>query len=289
MTVSAQDVLVRASDDSLLVNAAGGVARAGSVGIGFSIAINDVDRDTPALIGNQATESGAGGSLAARGNLLLDAESSGTQGAFAVAGAAPAGPDDPDAVGGDGTQTNARDTGQQGKSGVGISGAATVNLVDDTTEAVLADLASVSVSGPGIGGVTLDRDGNGVPDKVVSLSRGLEARALNDTLVLAGAGALSVALDKSAGLAGAFTWNQVIKDTRAGIADTTIDVVGGWVNLGAENTGALWSLSAGGSGGDKVGVAGSISYSSIDNVTEVAIDDAEVDADSTVVLAACRT
>lgn len=282
--VTANDVLVQAQDDSLLVNVAGGVARSGSVGIGFSIAINDVDRETRALIGNRATESGSGGSLSAGGNLLLDAQASGTQGAFTVAGSGPAGKDDPNAKGGDGAKTNAKDTGQQGKSGVGISAAVSVNLVEDTTEAGIADLASVAVSGTGASSVAVDRDADGTADATVNLDRGLKARALNDTLALAGAGALTIAADKSAGLAGAFTWNELVKDTRATIADADVTVVGGGVNLDADNTGAMWSISAGGSAGDKVGVAGSVSYSTVDNVTEAAIDNASVDADSTVVL-----
>lgn len=286
VAMTANDVLVQAQDDSLLVNVAGGVARSGSVGIGFSIAINDVDRETRALIGNRNTESGSGGSLSASGNLLLDAEASGTQGAFTVAGSGPAGQDDPDAKGGDGSGTEKPkgDTGQQGKSGVGISAAVSINLVEDTTEAGIADLASVSVSGTGASSVAVDRDGDGTAEATVSLDRGLKARALNSTLALAGAGALTIATDKSAGLAGAFTWNQLVKDTRASIADATVTVVGGGVSLDADNTGAMWSISAGGSAGDKVGIAGSVSYSNVDNVTEAAIDNASVDADSTVVL-----
>ncbi|GEM_PF-3017291 len=289
VAVTANDVLIQAEDDSLLINVAGGVARSGSVGIGFSIAINDMDRETRALIGNQATESGSGGSLTASGNLLLDAEASGTQGAFTVAGSGQAGQDDPKAKGGDGAKTNAKDSGQQGKSGVGISASVSINLVADITEASIADLTSVTVSGTAASSVAVDRDGDGTADATVNLDRGIKARALNDTLALAGAGSLTVALDKSAGLAGAFTWNQLVKDTRATIADATVTVVGGGVTLDAENSKAMWSISASGAGGDKVGIAGSVAYSNIDNVTEAAIDNANVDADSTAVLDARDT
>lgn len=283
-SLDARDVLVRATDDSLLINVAGGVARSGSVGIGFSVAINELDREVRAIIGNRATESALGGTLTASGNVLLDAHASGTQGAFTVAGSGPAGADDPNATGGDGTQTNAKDSGQQGKSGVGISAAASVNLVNDTTAAGIADLASVTVSGGAPSSVEVDRDYDGVAETTISLARGLTAQAKNDTLELAVAGGLTVALDKSAGLAGAFTWNQLVKDTRATLSDATVTVNNGGVNLDAENTKAMWSVSASGAGGDKVGVAGSVSYSSIDNVTEAAIENANVDADSTVVL-----
>lgn len=286
VSVGANDVLVKASDDSMLINAAGGVARSQSVGIGFSVAINDVDRDTLAIIGNRATETGSGGSLTTSGNLLLDAHATGFQGAFAVAGAGPAAKEDAAAKGGDGSKTNAKDSGQQGKSGVGISAAATVNLVNDTTTASISDLASVTVSGTGDSSVGVDKDGDGTADSTITLTKGLTAKARNKALAIAGAGALTVAVDKSAGLAGAFTWNQLVKDTRATIKGTTVTVNNGGVNLDAENIGAMWSISASGSGGDKVGIAGSVAYSTIDNVTEAAIDNAQVDADSTVVLAA---
>ncbi|MEW5769761.1 MAG: hypothetical protein AB1831_05285 [Pseudomonadota bacterium] len=288
--MSANDVLVKAQDDSLVINVAGGVARSQSVGIGFSVAINELDREVRAIIGNRVTESASGGTLSASGNLLLDAHAGGTQGAFTVAGSGPsANESDEGKTGGDGSKTNAKDTGQQGKSGVGISGAASVNLVNDTTAAGINHLASVTVSGAGASAVTVDKDADGTAETTVDLARGLTAQAKNDALIIAGAGALTVATDKSAGLAGAFTWNELVKDTRATIADTSVTVHNGGVNLDAENAKAMWSISAGGAAGDKVGIAGSVSYSTIDNVTEAAIDDANVDADSTVVLDADDT
>lgn len=297
--LTANDVLVHAQDDSLMINVAGGVARSESVGIGFSVAINELDREVRALIGNRATETGVGGTLTASGNLLLNADADGTLGAVTVAGSGPAGGDDTKAKGGDGKKTNVKDKGEQGKSGVGISGAASVNQINDITVAELKDLSKVMIFGPGASALAVDKDADGTTDETVSLARGLVVRARNDSLAIAGAGSLTVALDKSAGLAGAFTWNELVKDTRASVSalfddplDTTdgkVTVVGGGVNLDAENTGALWSISASGSGGDKVGIAGSVSYSTIDNVTEAAIDNAQVDADATVVLAADDT
>ncbi|MCA1979654.1 MAG: leukotoxin LktA family filamentous adhesin, partial [Thiobacillus sp.] len=287
VNITAGDVLVQALDDSLFINAAGGVARSQSVGIGFSVAINDIDRETRALVGNRAGETGSGGSLAASGNLVLDAESSGTVGVFSVAGSGPsANEDDAGKTGGDGTKTNAQDTGEQGKSGVGISGAASVNLVRNTTEARLGELASAQIAGPVASLVGVDLDADGTAERQVFLTPGVKALAMDDNLILAGAGSLTVANGKSAGLAGAFTWNQLEKDTRANIADTTVTVATGGVSLDARNNGALWSISAGGAGGDKVGIAGSVSYSTIDNLTDAAIDNAGVDAGSSVNLAA---
>ncbi len=293
-SLAADDVLVRAADDSLIINVAGGVARSQSVGIGFSVAINDLDREVRALIGNRTTETGVGGSLTASGNLLLDAEADGTLGAFTVAGSGPAGGDDSKAKGGDGKKTNVKDKGEQGKSGVGISGAASVNEIIDTTAAELKDLAKVTVSGPGASAVEVDKDADGTADETVNLARGLDVRARNASLAIAGAGSLTVASGKSGGLAGAFTWNELVKDTRATITglyddplnpdDGKVTVVGGGVNVDAENTGAMWSISAGAAGASKIGVAGSVAYSNVDNVTDAAIENANVDADGAVTL-----
>ncbi len=283
-SMTANDVLVKAADDSLVINVGGGVGRSQSVGVGLSVAINELDREVRAIVGNRAGETATGGTMTLSGNLLVDAHAGSTQGAFTVAGSGPSGQEKDDAKGGDGKKSNAKDGGQQGKSGVGISGAAAVNLINDTTAATIADLNTITVSGSAASSVAVDKDGDGTADETVNLAKGLTEKAKNDALVLAGAGSLTVAQDKSAGLAGAFTWNELVKDTRATLSDATVTVHNGAVNLDADNTGAMWSISAGGAVAGKVGIAGSVSYSTIDNVTEAAIDNADVDADSTVVL-----
>jgi hypothetical protein len=52
--------LVVADDDSLIFNLTGGVTKSQSVGIGFSTGINNITRNTQALIGNEATSIGDG-------------------------------------------------------------------------------------------------------------------------------------------------------------------------------------------------------------------------------------
>jgi filamentous hemagglutinin family protein len=283
--MQANDVLVKAKDDSLVINAAGGVARSQSVGIGFSVALNLLDSETLAIIGNRVGETATGGTLNASGDLQVMAERSGVLGAFAVAGSGPSSnEEDTGKTGGDGSKTNSADSGEQGKSGVGISGAASVNIINDTTTARIANLTSVHVSGVGASSLGVDWNLDGTVDETVALDQGLADKASNLALDLAGAGALTVATDKSAGLAGAFTWNQLVKDTRAQIADTSLTVVNGGINLDSNNSGDLWSISASGSAGDKVGIAGSVSYSTIDNVTEASLSDSGASADSSIVL-----
>ncbi|MCR6666707.1 MAG: leukotoxin LktA family filamentous adhesin [Methyloversatilis sp.] len=286
-TVNARDVVLQAVDDSMSVNVAGGVARAGSVGIGFSIALNELDRNTQALIGNRDGETGSGGTLTASGNVRLEAKSGALQGAFAIAGSGPAGADSgtEGKTGGDGAKTSAKDTGEQGKSGIGISAAVSINIIDDTTRAVLSDLTSVQVQGSAGSSMALDVDGDGSSDRDVTLSHGLEARARNDALAIAGAGALTVGTGKSAGLGGSFTWNQLGKITQAGVANTSLTLThGGNVLLDAYNTGPMWSVAVGVATGQKVGAAGSVSYSDIDNETSTSISESGVDTDGSVTL-----
>ncbi len=275
-TMLANDVLVLAKDTSLFINVAGGVARSEAVGIGFSIAINNVDREVRAIIGNRSTETGSGGTLTASGNLLLDTQVSNVIGAFSVAGAGPAAKeDDATAKGGDGAKTNSKDGGKQGKSGVGISAAVAVNIVNDTSSATISDLATVTVNGTAAVSVAVQTDFDGSAKDDVALAAGLKVNAENRALALGGAGALTVDPNKSAGLAGAFTWNELVKDTRATVEDATVGVASGLL-VNAKNTGAMWSVTAAAAGGDKVGIAGSVSYSNIDNITEAALSNANV-------------
>ena len=269
-SLTAQDVLVKSLDDSLYINVGGGVARSGSVGIGFSIALNDISRTVQAVVGNRDGETGSGGTVVAAGNVRVDAQISNTISAFTVAGAGPAGADDPNAKGGDGTKTNAGDGGKQGKSGVGISAAADVNLVNDTVVAKIANLASVTVNGSADSSAQVQSNFDASSSDTETLKAGLQVFAENRALVLGGAGALTVATDKSAGLAGAFTWNQLTKDTRASVADATVAVASA-LAVNAKNTGAMWSVSAGAAGGDKVGIAGSVAYSNVNNLTDASM------------------
>ncbi|WP_210546939.1 leukotoxin LktA family filamentous adhesin [Rhodoferax sp. PAMC 29310] len=286
-SMSADDVFVQAKDDSLVINVAGGVARSASVGIGFSVAINEIKREVLAIVGNRDGENGVGGTLTATRNVLLDAQASNALGAFTVAGSGPsAKEDDAGKTGGDGTKTNSKDTGGQGKSGVGISGAASVNLVNQTTSAGIADLASVTVNGGTGSSVGVDVDADGTVDETIILAAGLKSAAQDRALAIAGAGSLTVAKDKSAGLAGAFTWNQLGKNTSTYLSDASVDASNGAVQLNSLNTGAMWSISAAGAAGDKQGIAGSVSYSDVNNVSAASTNDASVNAGGTVSLTA---
>jgi filamentous hemagglutinin family protein len=284
--VDARDVLLLAQDDSLTVNVGGGFARSGSVGIGFSVAINEADRQTQALLGNRPGETARGGTLNARGNLSVEAQNRGAVGAFTLAGSAPSGPDSSGtAKGGDGNKTAGGDDGGQGKSGVGISAAASVNNAQELTRASVQDLDSVSVAGRSTQLVGAVANDSGLTLLPRLLLPGVQVNASNPTLNLAAAGGLSIANGKTAGLAGAFSWNEGAKDTRAGFADTTVDADAA-LGASASNSNALWSVSAGANAGGKLSVAGSVAYSTIDNRAQALAERATLHTDGTLQLGA---
>lgn len=288
-TVDAGQVLVLADDDSLLVNIAGGVARGGSVGIGASAAVNDATRETRAIAGNGTGLVGpaapGGGTLAVRGNLAVQARNAGAQGAFALAGSGPDGGKTSDGAGGDGSKKAGSDDGGQGKSGIGISAAVALNTIDDHTEARVSDFSQVRAQGTLASAVAYDLASDGETWKAGTLLPGVVVGAANPTLALAGAGGLSISTGKTAGLAGAFSWNQLEKDTQALLARSDIQATAG-IAAQALNSNALWSISVGANAGGKVGVAGSVSYSTVDNTTLAGATDAALRSDGTVRLLA---
>ena len=92
---SGASVLVKAEDNTYLVTMAGAVSLGQKVGIGASVAYNNVSRQTEAVIGNPSTVTiGPGaGSVHSGGSVQIDASNGGFIGDFAVAGAKDAAPD----------------------------------------------------------------------------------------------------------------------------------------------------------------------------------------------------
>ncbi len=88
---------VNAEDKTRLVTVAGSIALGQQTGIGASIAVNDVNRDTEAYIGNDYnTASGPTyGSFDSTGPIAIDAKNSGYFGTFSIAGAVAESPPKP--------------------------------------------------------------------------------------------------------------------------------------------------------------------------------------------------
>ena len=64
--------LVVAEDDSKIINVGGGVTAGKSVGVGFSVAINEIGRDTEALVGKRAESFDTGAVDSADGTIGFD-------------------------------------------------------------------------------------------------------------------------------------------------------------------------------------------------------------------------
>ena len=92
---SGDSTLVQANDDVNLITGAGSIALGQKAGVGASIALNYLDRDTEAYIGNAYTASSGptSGSFQSGGPIAIDATNTGYVYAVAVAGAVAQKPD----------------------------------------------------------------------------------------------------------------------------------------------------------------------------------------------------
>ena len=88
-TDTGMSTVVEADDKSLVATVAGGLAEGQKVGIGASFAVNDVNRQTEAYIGNRYDVSSGPtyGSFHSTGPIKIDANNTGYIGTFAIAGA----------------------------------------------------------------------------------------------------------------------------------------------------------------------------------------------------------
>ena len=136
---------VNVSADSAVVhiNLAGAVQKGESIGIGVSVGINLVDRNTAAYVGNAAGLAAGSGTTMEVSSLTVSAKNEGNLYAFSLAAAIiskdPPTPDEEDTA----TKTSSAESsasskksssteGKQGKFGLGISGAVSFNSVTDT-------------------------------------------------------------------------------------------------------------------------------------------------------------
>lgn len=278
------DITVRASSalDNLAIT--GGVVLSKDVGVGLSVSLNFIRNDVRAYVGNEIGSIDllpATGRITAGGDLLVEAQADNDIGSYSVAGSVATGtaastqmPTDaastPDAPaqagsgssgggsagsgssGGSGGAAGSGSSGK-GKFGIAVSGDASVNDIEADTHAYIA------------GSIT------------IADARGAQIRAHNtsDVSALAGSVAISTASGKSAGLAGSFSYNDLSNDTRA-YADGATFTVRAELEAVADNGGTIRSLTAAAGGANKVGVAGSVSYSTIDNTTLAYLEGVDV-------------
>ncbi|RLD99246.1 MAG: hypothetical protein DRI92_02610, partial [Aquificota bacterium] len=258
------NVFIDAEGDSQLYNIAGGITKGKNVGIGASISINEIERNTKALVGNE--DGSGGGTLSSQGNIKVRASSGGQISSWSLAAAL--------AV--DTPSYSASDDPLDGvslpilfgdvKSGISIAGDASVNNLSGITEAAIIN-GSVACAGD----VTL--------------------AAVSDSSIdaVAGSAAVSSASGTSVGLAGSCTVNEIATTTQAYLKDATVRS-SGKVDLSAESSGSIKTIAAGGSGARSFGpgfsgsVAGSVSVNKVANSSLAYLEGSDLEAQGDVSL-----
>ncbi|MDB5862130.1 MAG: repeat-containing protein, partial [Ramlibacter sp.] len=281
------------------INWAGGVAKSEAIGAGISVAINNMDRKTRAVIGELEDTAGTGitgdSTIDVVGTVTARASVAGGLYAFTVAGALAnakekdepdnsAGPEDDDPLDGVSLprlfdEDPPSEEAQQKKAGTGVAIAAAVaiNLITDVTQASLSDAI-----------VTADA---------------VDIKANNRNDIISATGGLAFARTdaggKAASLAGAFSYNEIAATTNAFVRDSNITLRSvafdddGFVvetatqrfSLTADNLSHVWTLAAGGAGAVASGgtattgntftlsLAGSVSLNTLTGSTRASLID----------------
>ncbi len=264
--VSADNVTVNADHSATMLSFGLSLAKGGSTGIGISSAVNIANNVTLAKIGDVVSDTipfgfEAGVTAAGDVNVTADSTNLGLTVAFAGAkpdsgGAAPDPADNAPAAAptpGDVTvNENTVDVG--GKAGLGISGAIGINIINQHTEATIAD------TDVAVGGDLLVHAMTQAP--VVSVSMPV-------TLITGSSGSGS-----NTGIAGGLSVTKFDRDTIAQIVSGTVTMTGnGDVTVEAETRSETVAVVVGGSGGSQsdTAIAGSVNVTIADDDTFAAI------------------
>jgi hypothetical protein len=268
-TVTGRNARLYAGDLTTHANWAGGIAVGESIGAGISVSVNNISRQTRALIGEEDATAGSvvgtTPTITVTGGVQTLARVQGDVWAFGVAGTVvkeppPDKPDDPTddatatddpedpldgvslpALFGEMTPEQEEATREQGaKTGVAIAAAASVNLIEDETRAAIADAGQIQA-----GFLSVDAE-NSV--NLVAATGGLAFAKVSS-----GSTAVS--------LAGAFSFNQLMADTTAEIQDTALALSGNGatdetLRIRASTSGSIIAAAAGGAGSVAAGSGG---------------------------------
>ncbi|MDZ7965043.1 MAG: DUF4347 domain-containing protein [Nostoc sp. DedSLP03] len=159
-----------------------------------------------------------------------------------------------------GSKNVTNDQGNQGKSGIGISGDVSIHLINDNVLAYINDAGTVTT----LGNVAIEAD--------------------NDTNLFTISGSASFVSKPNAsstGIAGSVAVNIVSGETKAyivgknAIAGEQLSLTANSLTLAANRTGDIFSIAAGGSGApgtQGTAIAGSVSVNNLTNTTESYID-----------------
>ena len=254
--VALGNVYVHAKDDMLNVDVAGSAISSDNQGVGISVGVNLVTRNTSAYIGyakGATIPAGAARlSLTAGGDVTIRAETDGLNVGFAVAGTiSTPNEDDPPSTPEISSWTDPMfDLGLppvtvvEANTGVSASGSAIVNVETDT------DLAYVN-------------EGASASPEIKANSLTLASSNTNQTVSVSGAVAFtSSGFQSSVGMAGAFGANAILTTTDAFISGANVQV--NHLSMDADRSGVVGSITAGFAGavrpvGTAAAVLGSVS------------------------------
>ncbi|MCU0962995.1 MAG: hypothetical protein MUF48_23115, partial [Pirellulaceae bacterium] len=229
-------VSVSATDDLTRIGIAGGIVVGANTGVGVSVSVNVVNRNTQAYIGAELGTAAepSGTDVTAAGPITVRADSTGALWTASVAAAVTGAPPSKKEIADNEAIKKAPQKAQSvlGETGqtydlevdVGYAGDVSVNVLDEETYAYVRD-------------TKIDTDAR------------LTVESTNDTEIwsLAGSVAISLKGEKSSrGLAASISANIIHNDTQAFIADSTVDAES--LSLLAKRTGTTRSLTASGSG-----------------------------------------
>jgi len=253
---SYHDILkLKSIDDATIYNITGGITKASNVGVGVSVSINNISRDTYAKITGSTIDS-----YISSGDNYLEAYNTGLIGAYSLAGAVNAPPAEEAPTGSSGS---APDGG--GGFGVGISGDASLNNISDNAEASIKD----SVFNANTNNLTLN--------------------ANNDNEIDSFTGSVTIGTS-SVGLSGSYSQNNLGNSAKSFIDNSALNT--NKLTMDATNTGSINSISASGSFAwvSVLALAGSVSINDIQNDTLSYItNSSDVTANSDVLLSSDDT
>ncbi|HHV64893.1 MAG TPA: hypothetical protein GXX46_07465, partial [Peptococcaceae bacterium] len=243
-----ESLLVRANDQSFLINLAGGVAVSNNIGIGASVAINNISRNTQSVVGNFLEDTASDKpdlpdlTINALGSVAIEALNDGYLLSVGLAAA-----DSMEKTPDPGNKKSAPQG--NGNYGVGVSAEVVLNNLNDT---VLAYIRLASLH-----------------------STNLVISARNRTKIIAAGGSVAIVTKDgtSVGLAGSYTQNTITNVTRALIDKSDLNLTGD-LTLEAESKEEIISVTASGSGStstESASVAGQVSVNIISSVTEASI------------------
>ncbi|MUG94706.1 DUF4347 domain-containing protein [Scytonema sp. UIC 10036] len=307
--IAGDSVNVTANNDITHFNLIGGFIKAENVGIGASVGINEIERETLALIEDDSdTPSSKTSSIEVTGDLNLKANSTGKVTVVGLAGAiassSKANPQPSTDTPPQPTSTLTKDilpsntnstppqTSEASQSNTNSTPPQTSEASQSNTNSTPPQTSEVSQKAEGKYGIGISGDvaWNTITDKVKARinDKGtfkadrvrLSSENTTDIVALSGSVAFvnNSSSDKtSVGLAGSFSRTKLEGDTQSTITGANLQV--NELDITAYRKGELSSFSAGGSGtvGEKgYAVAGSVSINLIKNNTVVLLDSAQV-------------